>query len=410
VPVVPWVSHVRPERQWRELQRAAAQHGLAWADRLDREIPDIMDAYGAVGALDNAGEVVFSACHYAFATMGPDDLAVTTWEHAGATPVRWDFGTLLAGWSGGVDDAVNAPAASAFVAGYAETAGGLLHRLNPRHLRVGGVCEPQLAVHTSACRSARATPTGRRLRPKRYPGFSSACPRARSSTPCWTALLWGRGCSTRSVTVTTEACAQPLGNELITAATPVGVRMPGVDQLSHARRLLLDRFRWTSGHADFAAILRDPEVLATAGPALVHRFRHQRVDCIAAVEARGFVLGALAARELGVGLALIRKPGAVHPGADRERASSPDWRGRHLELELSRRAVRPDDRVLLVDDWIETGSQACTAVRLVERLGGLVVGVTVLVDDTSEEVRRELNVVGLVTSDELPQPASTGDH
>ena len=72
--------------------------------------------------------------------------------------------------------------------------------------------------------------------------------------------------------------------------------------------------------------------------------------------------------------------------------------------------MRPDDRVLLVDDWIETGSQACTAVRLVERLGGLVVGVTVLVDDTSEEVRRELNVVGLVTSDELPQPASTGDH
>ena len=130
VPVVPWISQVRPEPQWRELQRAAAQHGLAWADRLDEAIPDIMDAYGVVEALDTAGEVVFSACHYAFAMMGPDDLAVTTWEHAGATPVRWEFGTLLAGWSGGVDDAVNAPAASAFVAGYAETAGGVPHPLN----------------------------------------------------------------------------------------------------------------------------------------------------------------------------------------------------------------------------------------------------------------------------------------
>ena len=149
-------------------------------------------------------------------------------------------------------------------------------------------------------------------------------------------------------------------------------------------------------------MLRDPELVATVGPALVESFREEGVTCVAAVEARGFVLGALAACELGVGLALVRKPGAVHPGADRERARSPDWRGRLLELELSRQALLPGDRVLLVDDWIETGSQARTAVRLVERLGGEVVGVSVLVDDTSDGVREALRVSGLVTSDELP--------
>jgi hypothetical protein len=128
-PVVPWISQVRPESHWRELQRAAVQQGMAWADRLGEAIPDVMDAYAVVEALDRAGEVVFSACHYAFATMGPDDLAVTTWEHAGATPVRWEFGSLLAGWSGGVRDAVNLPAASAFIAGYAEAAGDVPHPL-----------------------------------------------------------------------------------------------------------------------------------------------------------------------------------------------------------------------------------------------------------------------------------------
>lgn len=124
VPVVPWISQVRPESQWRELQRSAARDGLEWAERLDQAIPQVMDAYEIVESLEAAGEVVFSACHFAFATVGADDLAVTTWEHAGATPVRWEFGTLLAGWSGGVHDAVNAPAAAAFTAAYAEAVGG----------------------------------------------------------------------------------------------------------------------------------------------------------------------------------------------------------------------------------------------------------------------------------------------
>jgi adenine phosphoribosyltransferase len=165
---------------------------------------------------------------------------------------------------------------------------------------------------------------------------------------------------------------------------------------------LLRTFRWTNGHADFADSLRDPELLAAVGPALAEPFATIDITAVVALEARGFVLGALTARELGVGLVLARKPGAVHPDSHRMVADTADWRGRQLELRISRRAVRESDRLLLVDDWIETGSQARTVAALVASHEATVVGVSVLVDDTSDDVRQQLNVKGVVRSSELP--------
>lgn len=91
----------------------------------------------------------------------------------------------------------------------------------------------------------------------------------------------------------------------------------------------------------------------------------------------------------------------MHPGAESEVALEPDWRGRTVELRISPRAIESGDRLLLADDWIETGSQARTVRRLVERLGGSFVGMTVLVDDTNDEVRKDLEVRPLVRSSEL---------
>ena len=169
-----------------------------------------------------------------------------------------------------------------------------------------------------------------------------------------------------------------------------------------ARRLLLDRFRWHGGHADFAGVLRDPAALACLGPALAEPFAATDLSGIVAIEARGFVLGALVAEHLGLGLILARKPGSVHPGAVTQSAATPDWRGQRVELRISRQAVRPGDRLLLVDDWIETGSQARTLVDLFGQTGARLVGASVVVDGTTAQVRRELSVVGLVGFAELP--------
>jgi hypothetical protein len=121
-PVSCWLTNVRPEWKWRDLHAAAAAAGKPWADRLAEVIPMIMDVCGIVEQPGANGDAVLSACHYApnaFCVAGPDDLAVMSWEHAGAIPPRWDFGSTLAFWSEGIPDRVNAPAAKAVVAGYA---------------------------------------------------------------------------------------------------------------------------------------------------------------------------------------------------------------------------------------------------------------------------------------------------
>jgi len=170
-----------------------------------------------------------------------------------------------------------------------------------------------------------------------------------------------------------------------------------------AHAALLRTFRWTNGHADFAAVFLDAQTLSRLGPALAAPFREADITVVVALEARGFVLGALCAQELGVGLVLARKPGNVHPGPKVEVMSAPDWRGRQVTIRLAR-VLSSADRVLLVDDWIETGSQAKAARQAVEACGARLVGTSVLVDDTTPEVRSDLKVVALVRSAELPRP------
>ena len=171
------------------------------------------------------------------------------------------------------------------------------------------------------------------------------------------------------------------------------------------RSEILREFVWTGGHADFAAILRSPAVVETIGEALATPFKERAVSVVIGIEARGFIFAALAARALGVGLVLARKAGSVHPGSEVETATHPDWRGRHLVMRVSAKAVQAGDELLLFDDWVETGSQATTVARLVGRLGGEVIGVSAVVDDAPDHVRIALNLVGLVRSSELPTDA-----
>lgn len=173
-----------------------------------------------------------------------------------------------------------------------------------------------------------------------------------------------------------------------------------MDVVDVARSGFVRRFRWTNGHADLAGVFRDAELLAQLGPALAAPFARDGITTVVAVEARGFVLGALCARELGVGLVLARKAGAVHPGEKVEVVSEPDWRGRRLTLQLAR-VFAPEDRVLLVDDWIETGSQARASKRAIEACGATLAGVSVVVNDTTADVKAELNVIGLLPSTDL---------
>jgi len=174
------------------------------------------------------------------------------------------------------------------------------------------------------------------------------------------------------------------------------------------RRRVAADVRWVDGHADLSRVFGDAEVVARVGSALAAPFRGAGVTVVVSPEARGFVLGALVARELRTGLVLVRKQGSHHPGATLEVETAPDWKGRELRLNVHPDALRPGDRVLIVDDWIETGSQATAIQGLIVRRGAGAVGVAALVDDADEPTRRRLNVHGLLRSADLPPEEPSG--
>ncbi|MCF6745684.1 adenine phosphoribosyltransferase [Blastococcus sp. KM273128] len=136
--------------------------------------------------------------------------------------------------------------------------------------------------------------------------------------------------------------------------------------------------------ADGAAFRRMVDGLATPGAAdprsaaLAARHAGDRsFDVVAGVEARGFLLAAAVALDAGVGVVPVRKAGKL----PRERVSA-DYTLEYgtATLELHADSVRPGQRVLLVDDVLATGGTLGAAVALVEQLGGVVAGISVVVE------------------------------
>lgn len=121
---------------------------------------------------------------------------------------------------------------------------------------------------------------------------------------------------------------------------------------------------------DVTPLLRDPRGLAQVVDALADRYRGQGIDVVAGIESRGFMFGAPLAVALGTGFVPIRKLGKL-PAEKITREYALEYGTNSLEIH--RDAVRPGERVLLVDDLLATGGTARAAASLVEELGGEVV-------------------------------------
>jgi len=100
-------------------------------------------------------------------------------------------------------------------------------------------------------------------------------------------------------------------------------------------------------------------------------------DLIAAIEARGFAIGAAMAAELGCGLLLIRKDGKL-PGETIAEDYALEYGSDRLAMHVD--ACTPGSRVLIVDDLLATGGTALAAARLVRRAGGVVTGARFVID------------------------------
>jgi adenine phosphoribosyltransferase len=161
---------------------------------------------------------------------------------------------------------------------------------------------------------------------------------------------------------------------------------------------LVAQLQYFEGHSDTLGLFAEEGFLARAAAAVAEPFRQAAVQKVAGIEARGFVLASCVAVELGAGFVAIRKPGTIHPGPKVELAPPPDWRGLQTTLRLQRHVIAEGDRVLVVDDWAETGSKASTARSLIEACGGVYAGLSLLVDQLPDAVRKELQPVTAVAS------------
>lgn len=128
--------------------------------------------------------------------------------------------------------------------------------------------------------------------------------------------------------------------------------------------------------SDLTHLLAQTQVFPTLIDALASPFLHDRITHVATVDAGGFALGGAIAYRLKAGVILIRKGGHVDWGA--VTATCIDFSGKEKQLEITSDAVSSSDRVLVVDDWSETGGQLRTAIWLVEQLGAKVVGAACL--------------------------------
>jgi adenine phosphoribosyltransferase len=128
---------------------------------------------------------------------------------------------------------------------------------------------------------------------------------------------------------------------------------------------------------DITPILLDSKALGEAVTLLVAPLSAMGVNRVVAIEARGFVLGAPVAMALGAGLVLVRKPGKLP--VEKHRVEYALEYGMDA-LEMHADALRPGDRVVVIDDVLATGGTAAAAAQLVARAGCAVAAFSFLVE------------------------------
>ncbi len=128
---------------------------------------------------------------------------------------------------------------------------------------------------------------------------------------------------------------------------------------------------------DITSLLKDPVGYRVMINELVNRYTGERIDKVAGIEARGFIIGAALAYLLGVGFIPIRKKGklpAKTVGHDYDLEYGSD------RIEIHADAIDKGEKILLVDDLIATGGTAEAAAALIEKIGGKVVECCFVID------------------------------
>lgn len=138
---------------------------------------------------------------------------------------------------------------------------------------------------------------------------------------------------------------------------------------------------------DITTLLADPLALRMTVDRFVWMYSGRHIDKVVGIESRGFMFGPGVAYDLNAGFVPVRKPGKLPAATVRE---SYDLEYGTDALEMHRDAVKPGEKVLIVDDLVATGGTALAAAHLVEKVGGTVAGLGFILELTFLPGRQRL--------------------
>jgi adenine phosphoribosyltransferase len=128
---------------------------------------------------------------------------------------------------------------------------------------------------------------------------------------------------------------------------------------------------------DITTLLKDGPAFRAVVDMLAANYANERIDVVVGIESRGFIFGGAVAHQLGAGFVPVRKLGKL-PGKTIEVEYELEY-GRDA-LAMHEDAVRPGQRVLAVDDLLATGGTMAATLRLIQQLGGKVIGVAFMIE------------------------------
>jgi len=143
-----------------------------------------------------------------------------------------------------------------------------------------------------------------------------------------------------------------------------------------------------NGASDITPLFKDGPALFNLVSDLNNLFKDLNFDKIACVEGKGFILGSPIAYLRKVGLVQIRSAGKLKN--DTFSKSFVDYSKNERILEIHKDAIDKGEKVLIIDDYVETGETIKAAISLIEKCGGEVVGIGSFFDDSSNELKKEL--------------------
>lgn len=128
---------------------------------------------------------------------------------------------------------------------------------------------------------------------------------------------------------------------------------------------------------DVTTLFADPRGMRLAIDQMLAPYVGMQIDKVVGLEARGFILGGAIAHQLSIGFVPIRKKGKL-PGT----VISEEYKLEYGEaiVEIHDDAIQPGEKILVVDDLLATGGTAAAGIKLIERLGGGIVGCAFIVD------------------------------